>query len=233
MGTARRGIHFERRKQSSIPTKTRKKLSYMAGPLAISPNFVLLLVRLGVSRAFASPHPRASRFLRHPDLRMHACNRIACRTSISREQNPQIPPWAMHSPAPRLRLVLGHDLAHWQEVCARTTRWSSMEFGQVSPEGFVPQGRIGAKSRTLICPLPSHDRRGCVPRKHEPGKLTPHSQPNGAAGLLITLKSPIPLSVYPCQTNRHDDDPWFRTSRLGKKSCDTMARSAGSSLPLD
>ena len=57
----------------------------------------------------------------------------------------------------------GFGTALMKEVCARAMAWWSMESGlsgQISPECFVPQGRIGAKvPDSVLPPLASHDKR--------------------------------------------------------------------------
>jgi hypothetical protein len=131
--------------------------------LAITPSFSLQpwVVVSGLPAPNDEPFLPPSRFANARSCVASTDYRSTCKhpcrgTWIRRQQLPRIPPSAMHSPEPSLSglVVLLQRLV--EEVCARATALWPMESGlcgQISPECFVPQGWIGAKYQTLVCPL--------------------------------------------------------------------------------
>lgn len=132
-------------------------LSYISGPLAISPSFFHHLGSLGSClrpprarrRAVSSAIPICECTQPH---RSHPCRRDMDLTATA---SPDSATSNAFSNAEPLGLWGLGTAFGGRGLCARAMAWWSMESGlsgQISSECFVPQGRISAKYQTLFCP---------------------------------------------------------------------------------
>lgn len=164
----------------------------------------------------ASPRPKTSRFFRRPYLRMHATASIASMQERHGFHGNSIPRFRHQQCTPQRRAswVLGFWGGLW---CKRFVR---ARHGLVvrgiravrpnKPGVFRAARSDQCKVPDIVLLLSPRRTRGMRTTEARTGKVRYPPLPT-----LPTQRSPFLTSSFTraSQTNRHDDDPWLRTSR--------------------
>lgn len=166
----------------------------------------------------ASPRPRTSRFFRRPDLRMHATASIAFMQEGHGFDGNSIPRFRHQQCIPQCRAswVLGSGDGLWCKRFVRARHGLVVHGIRAVRAGLarsVSSRKVGSvqSTRHWFAPLSPGMTRGMRTTEARTGNVR-HPLPQ-----LPTQRSPFLPSesslTRASETNRHDDDPWLRTSR--------------------
>ncbi|KAK1827427.1 hypothetical protein QBC39DRAFT_176527 [Podospora conica] len=227
------GIPLSTQETTADPCKdsSGKRIRYMSGPWAITPPPPRGACLTGLPAPPKDERPRAvcsAVPICRCTLpgRMHGMDLTAAASPDSATSKRQCIPLPAPSP-----VVFEHGAFGARGLCARQGPGLGVPRnpgrpdrpGQISPECFVPQVRIGAKYQTLLCPLsPRRTRAMCTfcVRGTTEARTGNVWCPLPTQRCLSSLSRPLsPFSVsivYPCQTNRHDGrhPPWTMVAHV-------------------